>query len=208
MATETFEKYGRWLVKEDYQPTTINVTLRHMETLLKRIKDKPGKQHKQYASDVKRYLRYVELTRAGASVPRALVSYKNKYGLVAVRATNKDGQRVKKTLSSQEWAKLKAHLRKGDTTAKLLLAYMHTPLRVSAFLDLLVSAVAEETVADKISRDWLDTHGPKMRLFEVLCPTQRCTYARLRKLLQKTCDALDLNADLETLNKTFHELKR
>ena len=211
MATETFEKYGRWLVKEGYQPTTINVTLRHMETLLKRIKDKPGKQHKQYASDVKRYLRYVELTRAGASVPRALVSYKNKYGLVAVRQNNKDGRRVKEPLSPQAWAALKAHLRKGDDTAKLLVAYMHSPLRVSAFLCLFVEAVDEETVADKISRDWIAGNGSRSRqkvtLFSLLCPTQRCTYARMRTLLQKECAALKIAADLETLNKTFRELK-
>jgi len=208
--SKPFDKYHRWLTKEGYQPSTIAVTIRHMETLLKFLKAKPNKQHKQYASDVGRYLRYIEVSR-NVSMPRALASYKTKYGLVAVRQNNKDGRRVKEPLSPQAWAALKAHLRKGDDTAKLLVAYMHSPLRVSAFLCLFVEAVDEETVADKISRDWIAGNGSRSRqkvtLFSLLCPTQRCTYARMRTLLQKECAALKIAADLETLNKTFRELK-
>jgi hypothetical protein len=195
--------YEAWLTREGYQPTTIEATLRH----LKNVAAKPKEIADHQEAHIQRYLRYVGKTRRhplGQSLTKKLKAA----GYAAAGDVRKPGSRSKKLLDAQQWSALRARLRErgySDDTGKLLVAYMESPYRITEFLQLRPTLISADDVTDKISRDWLRNHRAR-RVFQVLCPTERCTYYRLRKRLRDVSEALGIPVDLDTLYKSYYEL--
>lgn len=208
--------YEAWLRAEGYQPSTVEVTLRHLYTVNEnRISSlfnaMPVAPYR--IPHVRRYLRYVALTRRNP-LGRAFVAEMKRQGIEASAEIRKQGGRTKKNLTKYQWWRLRGLLREGDNTSKLLLAYMLSPYRISEFLDMEVRLVSEEDITDHVSRKWLQATNllvPKRnrtrKLYELLCPTKRCAYSRLRRTLREACKELRVPVDLDTLYKSYHVLE-
>jgi hypothetical protein len=195
--------YEQWLHEEGYQPSTVEVTLRHLNTVYAR----PTRDVETYRiPHVRRYLRFVALTHKNP-LGAVFIARMKKQGIEASNKIHKQGKRTKKNLTKTQWDRLRAELREGDITSKLLLAYMLSPYRISDFLDMEVKLVDEQDIQDAVSRKWLRRSPPKKKLYQLLCPTKRCAYSRLRKKLQALCEELRMQTDLDTLYKTFHALE-
>jgi hypothetical protein len=201
--------YELWLRKEGYQPSTIEATLRNLRS----AEDGPVRPH--HHAHIRRYLRFVAETRR-QPLGSKFTKWLRLKAFDASIKRRRHGARVKSALTRQEWTILKKRLRQHkDPVSRLLLAYMLCPYRVGEFLRLDVVAVGEDDIQDKISRDWLGSMTAELRkkglrhkrVYDTLCTTERCAYARLRRKLQIVCEGLGYEADLDTLYKSFHELK-
>lgn len=195
--------YRLWLIGRGYQPSTVQASLRHMRALARRDWSIPKPIPSHLKPQVRRYLRYVKDSGRdpmGARFSQAVAAQ----GLEAASDIRFQGPREKTLLGSRQWTTLRAKLRRGDTASKLLVAYMMSPYRVGEFLNLRADQITEDDVADKISRDWIRKEGGRRRVFKLVCPTERCTYYRMRRRLQEVCDKLEYEADFDSLNKAFH----
>ncbi|MEE8615525.1 MAG: hypothetical protein V3T11_09985 [Roseateles sp.] len=211
-------KYEEWLRAEGYQPSTVEVTLRHLYTVNEQCGQTlfnacPMPVAPYRIPHVRRYLRYVALTRRNP-LGRIFVAEMKRQGIEASSEIRKQGQRTKQNLTKSQWSELRKLLRAGDNTSKLLLAYMLSPYRISEFLDMEVRLVSEEDITDHVSRKWLhatNLAAPKSKrtrkLYELLCPTKRCAYSRLRRTLREAGEKLKVPADLDTLYKSYHALE-
>lgn len=196
------DEYERWLRKEGYQPTTIEVTLRHIRA----ARSDSARLPRHRVPHVRRYLRFVAKTRKnplGRSFAKRML---DDYGLTPAGEIEKQGSRDRETLTQKQWDALKQKLRGGDRISRLLVAYMESPYRIGDFLNLKASGVTPDDVSDKVSRDWVRRFGGKKKLYQMLCTTERCAYYRLRRRLQKINQKLKTDPDLDTLYKSFHEL--
>jgi hypothetical protein len=203
--TPKLDKYETWLKDEGYQESTILVTLRHIKAVYAhRDKDVA----KTRAAHVRRYLRFVAKTRKNP-LGRKFVQRMLGLGLEAAVDSPNHGKRSKTNLTDDQWLDLRAKLRRGDDTSRLLIAYMESPYRIGEFLNLRIGQLVDDDVQDKISRAWITDKklGARARLFQVLCKTERCAYSRIRRRLQQICKALEMEADLDTLYRTFHDDK-
>ena len=197
--------YREWLVKKGYQNSTIDATIRHLKT----VWHKPEALSYRGAH-VRRYLLYVSATRRNPLGQKFTTYMTEKHGLEAVTETRKHGARTKVTLRNDQWGILRAVLRSGDSINRLLIAYMESPFRISEFLDMELREVDEKTVCDKRSRDWLLSifiNTRHKKVYQVLCPTKRCAYSRMRRRLMALSAELTFEVDLDTLYKTFHARK-
>lgn len=192
--------YLSWLKRQKYQDNTILVTLRNLRTAA----SEPARLPTHRIPHVRRYLRFVQETGSNPLGRRFLSAMKAKK-IGAASEIVKTGARGKQ-ISKVQLSALRARLRRGDNTSKLVVAYMHSPYRISDFLILRCSRLTDRDVADKISRDWLRKEGGPNLLYQVLCDTERCAYARMRKRLLEVCDSLGFKTDLDTLYKFRKEL--
>jgi hypothetical protein len=197
--------YKRWLVRQGYQPSTVQVSMRHLRALAAWDISKTVPQYR--LPHIRRYLRYVDDTKDNPMGPKFIQGMKS-LGLTAVMNISKQGPRGKTLLGGYEWTTLRSRLRRGDEASKLLVAYMLSPYRIGEFLNLRAHKVTEEDIADKISRDWIKTRGGRQRLFRLVCETERCTYYRMRRRLQDMCDKLEIEADFDSLYKTYQTLRK
>ena len=186
--------YAAWLYRERYQDSTVVVTLRNLKLVFEagRITSDNAIPH------VRRYLRFVKETRKNP-LGGAFVSQMRKLGIEPSAEIEKHGQRSKKLLDLASWSKLKDKLRRGEETDLLIVAFMNSGMRISAFLQLRADEITEE-ITDKISRTWIQKAGGSRQLYRLLCDTERCAYARMLRRLQEVYGS---KVDLDTLYKTF-----
>lgn len=196
------DDYEKWLKREGYQPTTIEVTLRHIRAAHADTSSLPAYR----IPHVRRYLRFVARTRKNPLGSRFTRKMLDEYGLAPATEIEKQGSRDRETLTQKQWDALKKKLQGGDRISRLLVAYMESPYRIGDFLNLRAHAVTVDDVSDRSSRDWLRRFGGKKKLYRMLCTTERCAYYRLRRRLQSVNRALKADPDLDTLYKSFHEL--
>lgn len=207
---ETLKPYKKWLKQSGYQPSTIEVTLRHLKAAVL-----TGNWDERHEPHLRRYLLFVKKTRRhplGKKFTDALRTA----GFEPAGVIRKQGNRTKDLLSLKSWRNLRSRLRDNKRSpsyeSKLLVAYMESPYRISDFLKMRISEITEDDVSDKRAREWLAAirykrrGGRHMPVYKVLCDTERCAYYRLRKVLGDVCDDMGLEADLDTLYKSYHEL--
>jgi hypothetical protein len=196
------EAYEAWLNKEGYQPSTIAVSVRLIGMVFDNVDGHPD----YCEAHIRRYLRFVEKTRKNP-LGKRFTGIMRLRGFEAAADIRKHGNRSKKLLHAGNWMQLRAKLRRGDEISRLLVAYMQSPYRISDFLKLRANSVTSEDVRDKISRDWIRDKGGRQPLYKLLCNTERCAYSRMRKRLQQTCKKMGLDADFDTLYKSFQVLE-
>lgn len=188
------KSYQAWLEKEGYQTSTVEVSLRHIRTSVANPKKVPPHR----VAHIQRYLRFVLATQknpAGGQFTRLM---KTKHGLSAATAIKKQGKRKAIKLDDKQLSELRAKLRrdKKSDTSQLLVAYMQSGRRITEFLNLTPAAVSKDETIDKISRDWIRSFKVG-KLYQILCKTERCAYARMRRLL--ALEAADTKISLDTL---------
>jgi hypothetical protein len=192
------KSYSGWLKTEGYQPSTAQVTLRHIRVVAAAFN--AGESIPEHCEPhVRRYLRFVAKTRKNPA-GRAFVKQMLKDGFEPVADIQKHGARDRANLRPGDWDLLRAKLRRGDDISRMLVAYMQSTYRIGEFLNLR----ANEAVAidDRIARSWIQARGSK-KIYKILCATERCAYYRMRRRLQILCKTLRLDADLDTLYKSF-----
>jgi hypothetical protein len=204
--TPDLSRYKKWLIDQGYQPSTVEVSLRHIRALSRVDWTHPRRIPEYRNAHIRRYLRYVELEKKHPLGKRFALAMRHA-GLVPTTAIAKQGSRAKTLLGSTDWTVLRGKLRRGDDASKLLVAYMQSPYRISEFLRQHAHQISEEDIADKISRDWIIEVGGRQPLYQILCETERCTYYRLRRRLQEVCAKLGYDVDFDTLYKSYHEIK-
>lgn len=197
--------YKRWLVRQGYQPSTVQVSMRHLRALV--AWEIPKKLPKYRHAHIRRYLRYVDETKDNPMGSKFLQGMKS-LGLTPAMDISKQGPRGKTLLGSHDWTALRSRLRRGDEASRLLVAYMLSPYRIGEFLNLNAHKVDETDIADKISRDWIRQNGGRKKLYRLVCETERCTYYRMRRRLQDICDKLEVEADFDSLYKTYQSIKK
>lgn len=217
MKSIDWKPYSSWLSKEGYQPSTIAATLRNLRVVRADLNVR-GKLLPHYEAHIKRYMRFVDHSRKNP-LGDVFLKRLQKAGFEPSSKRRKHGRRIKELLSPEDWALLKAKLRKGDDISKLLCAYMVSGVRVSVFLNWLIREVDEDLLSDKVSRDWIQgwrkdfstsicrTDKARTRVFQILCETERCAYSRMRMRLQELGEELKLSVDLDTLYKSHVSLQ-
>jgi hypothetical protein len=202
MRNVTLEAYENWLREEGYQPSTVESTLRNLKAAAGAAYVHPQSYDSRHGSHVRRYLRFVLNTRKNPLGGEA-VKYFRALGLAPSASILKTGARAKAQPPQEALAKIKSRLRRGGPSELLLVAYMRSGLRISEFLRLRLKGVNELTIPDKISRDWLLTFKSRgnIPIYKVVCPTERCTYYRLRILLRREAARLGVAIDFDTLYK-------
>lgn len=196
--------YQRWLRTEGYQRSTAEVSLRHMRT----IATGAAVQSHQHPH-IRRYLRFVEATGRNP-LGREFLSKMKADGFEPSGPIAKAGKRSKPVLTRPQWSQLRSKLRRdGDEIDRLLIAYMYSPYRIAEFLELWVRGLDADDVSDALSREWIAAAFDNTRnkkLFMILCDTRRCAYSRMRRRLQRVTAKLGIEADLDTLYKSYHQL--
>lgn len=196
----TLSSYKNWLEREGYCASTAQESVRRLD---KSALGGVPEQQRHMWPYLSRYLRFVAETKKeplGAAFTRRL----QQYGLQPARKRRLPGSRRRKSLSEEDFTRLRAHLRtQKDATSRLLLAYMFTDRRVGLFLCL--TAIQIDEVKDKKSRDWLNT-------LDVFCMHEvlddagtRGAYVRMRNKLAQTAQVLGLTVDLNTLHRYAKE---
>ena len=210
MSDVDLSEYDHWLRRQRYQPSTIDSTLRHLHMLHVISGLTPLS-----APHVRRYLRFVKATRKNPMGARFLEHAKH-IGLQPAADTKRGGGRVREPLSTAHWQALRAALRReanaGSDTAQLLLVYMHADRRIGHFLKRSSRlAVQPEFCEDKLSRDWIAAQNATRKtivpLYKLLCDTERCTYARMRRKLQIVAERLGYDVDLDTLYRSRQKIR-
>ena len=196
--------YRAWLEKKSYQPTTIDATLRHLKVVAK----DPGALLYR-GPHIRRYLLFVEDTKSNP-LGRKFTNHMAALGMTAVADTRKCGAYTKALLSDTRWSKLDRKLRNGKDLDCLLWAYMHSGLRISEFLGRTLiqlersltdeSSPAEFWLRNAMRSAFVSTRGKKV--YQILCPSSRCAYSRMRRRLAAIAADLGIQADLNTVYKT------
>jgi hypothetical protein len=208
--------YKNWLEREGYCASTVRESVRRLGP--KSLGDTPERRGiipRYMWSYLSRYLRFVVETKKeplGAFFTKRLQAY----GLQPAKKRQLSGKRKRKQFSDEDFKKLRAHLRtQKDAASRLLLAYMFTDKRIGSFLCLTAGEILSDvylnpinleclvhnnTVRDKISRDWLRTLDMNY-VYEILSENARGAYVRLRYKLAQESNALGLTVDLDTLHQ-------
>ncbi len=202
--------YVAWLKTEGYQPSTINATLHEVfsacSALILWDSDIPH---------IRRYLRFVEQTKKNPLGPKFL-EHCAQHNLTPSKRGSPSGRRVRKPISSAQWAELRTALRQdGDDTSKMLVAYMFCDLRIMKFLGQQLGSATDSiapVITDKRSRDWLLSYTEHAfttrRVYELLGKTPRAAYARMRRKLQDFSVMCRINVDLDTLYRSRPSAER
>jgi hypothetical protein len=207
MKTPDLTEYEAWLKTEGYQPSTITVALRYALTIAKRG---GAVEAATYGPSIQRYLRYVEDT-GKHPLGREVEAKLKAAGYKPSADVKLSGKRKKSALSRERWGALRSALRaEGSDESKLVIAYMHSGLRIMRFLEL-SSGLAQKPafIADKLSRDWIakKVAGKSRPLYRLVCDapdSSRCAYARLRRKLIDVAEGIKLDVDLDIL---YHSRK-
>lgn len=206
--------YRGWLVDKGYQPSTISATLLH----LKAVADEPADLSYR-GPHIRRYLLYVSDTRRNPLGKKFFKTMTEGYGLKAAADTKKSGTSVKSTLDTKQWGRLETFLRRRPSSSsdldRLLLAYMNSPLRITGFLDQTYEEMWRVLPEHRdVSYFWVRNELKKIspricpkgqRVYYILCPSLKCAYSRMRRRLTAISQQLKIEADLNTLYKTYHE---
>lgn len=202
------EGYRAWLVDKGYQPSTIDATLRHLKVV---AKDPAALMYR--GPHIRRYLLFVEDTQCNP-LGRKFTKHMLALGLKAAADTRKGGAHTKDLLTRPEWSKLNNRLRKGGRDLDLLIcAYMHSMLRVSEFLGQSLPDIQRSLTNDSASATfWLRNAmrdqfiNPRgKRVYQLLCPSSRCAYSRMRRRLAAIATDLNIEVDLNTVYKTHQQ---
>lgn len=188
--------YKKWLEREGYCASTVRESVRRLDkTALGSVPE----QQRHMWPYLSRYLRFVVETKK-EPLGSAFTKRLRAYGLQPAKKRQLSGKRRRKRFSGADFAKLRAHLRaQKDPTSRLLLAYMFTDLRISAFLFTTTLEIVE-AVKDKKSRDWLLAFGV-FHTYAAVSDTARGAYVRLRYKIMQEAKALGLSVDLNTLHQ-------
>ena len=196
--------YRVWLTDKGYQSSTIDATLRHLKVV---AKDPEALKYR--GPHVRRYLLFVEDTKNNP-LGKKFTDYMIAMGLSAAADTRKGGAHTKELLSAAQWGKLDRKLRNGKNLDCLLWAYMHSGLRISQFLGQtlpqLERALGDESppaafwLRSAMRSAFINPRGKKV--FQILCPSSRCAYSRMRRRLAALANDLNIEADLNTIHKT------
>ena len=196
--------YRTWLVDKEYQLSTIDATLRHLKVV---AKDPSALTYR--GPHIRRYLLFVEDTKCNP-LGRKFTQHMVSLGFSAAASTRKCGAHTKSLLTKLEWAKLNKTLRKGRDLDLILWAYMHSTLRISDFLGQTLAEI-ERSLTDESDAAcyWLRNAmrdafvAPRgKRVYQILCPSSRCAYSRLRRRLAAVLTDLSIEADLNTVYRT------
>lgn len=195
--------YESWLKAEGYQRSTTEMTLRQLRLAI--AESHAGKRFSpRRVPHVRRYLAFVAETRKNPAGGE-LISCARSRGLHAVVKGRQHGARTREVLSPKQWSELRSALRRTkEPVALLIVAYMHAGRRISPFLRLHPRmARFENVIADKLSRDWIKSvANGHAHIYQILCTTERCAYARMRRRLQLFCEQTGFDVDLDTLYRS------
>lgn len=192
--------YKRWLAKEGYQPTTIELTLQHLGVLA--ITRYPGMPRR--VPHARRYLRFVESTGKNP-MGDAFVQHLRDAGITAAVDRVRSGKRTRKALTPEQWSKLRTALRKdGSHAAKLVIAYVYSSRRISAFLQLNTRFAADASfIDDAPSRRWIADHAVgTVPLYKFLAMTEHGAHIRMLRKLHTCASKVGLDVDLDSLSRT------
>jgi hypothetical protein len=208
--------YESWLKREGYCASTVRESVRRLSP--ESLGDTPERRGiipTYMWPYLSRYLRFVVETKK-EPLGSAFTKRLRAYGLQPAKKRQLSGSRRQKKFSDADFTKLRAHLRtQKDAASRLLLAYMFTDKRIGSFLRLTAGEILSDvylnpinleclvhnnTVRDKISRDWLRTLDMNY-VYEILSENTRGAYVRLRYKIAQESKALGLTVDLDTLHR-------
>ena len=128
MKTPDLSGYENWLVSEGYQPSTIEVTLRH-------IKVAAANQVRavDHVPHVRRYLRFVTKTRRNP-LGKPFATNMKRRGFKPASEIRKQGSRDRELLTVRQWKALRARLRRRTVVPVVALrrAAVAVPVAVPA----------------------------------------------------------------------------